>query len=81
MDGTITGRVIEKSSGNPLNTPRLALHRIGVVGETVTALAEDGRFSFSFLEAGEYSLSAYDDNLIYWHQPLSLRKTWPLRIN
>ena len=73
MDGTITGRVIEKSSGNPLNTPRLALHRIGVVGETVTALDEDGRFSFSSLEAGEYSLSAYDDNLIYWHQPLSLR--------
>ena len=72
MDGTITGRVFEKVSGDALDTPRLALHRIGVVGETPTALAEDGRFSFSSLDAGEYSLSAYDDNLVYWHQRLSL---------
>ena len=72
MKGTITGRVIYKVSGNALSTPRLALHRIGFVGETATALAEDGRFSFSSLDAGEYSLSAYDDDLVYWHQRLSL---------
>lgn len=72
MKGTIAGQVIEKASGNPLNTPRLALHRIGVVGETAAAPDDDGRFSFSSLEAGEYSLSAYDENLVYWHKRLSL---------
>ena len=72
MKGTIAGQVIEKASGNPLNTSRLALHRIGIVGETATAVDEDGRFSFSSLDAGEYSLSAYDDNLVYWHQRLSV---------
>lgn len=72
MDCAITGRVIENATGAALTTARLALHRIGVVGETSTVLDEDGRFSFSSLCAGEYSLSAYSDDFVYWHQSLTL---------
>jgi hypothetical protein len=73
MDCTIAGRVFEKTSGRALRTPRLALHRVGIVGEITTALDENGTFSFSSLSAGDYSLSAYDDNFVYWHQALTLR--------
>jgi hypothetical protein len=72
MACAITGRVTENATGAPLTTPSLALHRIGVVGEISTVLDEDGRFSFSSLPAGEYSLSAYSDDFVYWHQSLTL---------
>jgi len=72
MNCAITGRVTENATGAALTTPRLALHRIGVVGETPTVLDEDGRFSFSSLCAGEYSLSAYSDDFVYWHRSLTL---------
>jgi hypothetical protein len=72
MACAITGRVTESTTGAPLTTPSLALHRVGVVGETPTILGENGRFSFSSLCAGEYSLSAYSDEFVYWHKSLTL---------
>jgi hypothetical protein len=72
MGCKIIGRVIDKATGEPLGTPRLALHRMGVVGEIEISLDEDGTFAFSSLGAGEYSLSAYDDDFVYWHQALTL---------
>ena len=44
MACAITGRVTESTTGAPLTTPSLALHRVGVVGETPTILGENGRF-------------------------------------
>jgi hypothetical protein len=72
MEATVTGQVFEKASGTALSTPKLALHKLGAVGELATVVDQNGRFSFSSLEAGEYSLSAYDDNFVFWHQRLSL---------
>ena len=72
MDCAISGRVTEFETGTTLTSPRLALRRIGVIGETATALDEDGRFSFASLCAGEYSLSAYSNDFVYWHQSLTL---------
>jgi hypothetical protein len=72
MSCAITGRVTELETGAALTSPRLALHRIGVLGETAAVLDKDGRFSFSSLHAGEYSLSAYSEEFVYWHQSLTL---------
>ena len=72
MACAITGRVTESTTGAPLTTPSLALHRRGVVGETPMILDESGRFSFSSLCAGEYSLSAYSDEFVYWYKSLTL---------
>jgi Carboxypeptidase regulatory-like domain len=72
MACAITGRVTESTTGAPLTTPSLALHRRGVVGETPMILDESGRFSFSSLCAGEYSLSAYSDEFVYWYKSFTL---------
>jgi hypothetical protein len=73
MDCTISGRIFEKTTGKPLSEPRLALHRIGTVGELQTTPSHlEGKFSFSSIGAGKYSLSVYDENFVYWHQSLML---------
>lgn len=74
MTCAISGRVVDRSSGGTLSTPVLALHRTGVAGETTTTPDENGKFLFSSLDPGEYSLSAYDEDFVAWHQSLTLEE-------
>jgi hypothetical protein len=74
LNSSISGCVIDKVSGEPLNSPRLAIHRLGVVGETFVSIDEKGFFTFPSLEAGNYSLSAYDDAYVSWHGRITLNE-------
>jgi len=53
---TVTGKIIEKESGNPLGFATVSLHtdQNKIVGGTTTM--DDGTFQIERLEAGKYSL-------------------------
>jgi Carboxypeptidase regulatory-like domain len=60
MRGSISGCLLDGISGERLNSLRVMLYRIGVVGETRAVSDERGVFSFTDLPRGEYSLAIYD---------------------
>jgi hypothetical protein len=59
MNYSVTGCVVDETTGEPLTSPDVRLYRVGVAGETRTPLNEHGCFAFSDLPEGEYSLAFY----------------------
>lgn len=55
--GTISGKVTDASSGNPLPTAQVTL----VPGSKTIQTSDDGTFSFSGLEEGQYTVSVQKD--------------------
>src|ERR1700678_4396113 len=72
MNQSVSGCVIDETTGEPLTSPDVRLYRIGVPGETCTVLNEHGCFSFSGLHEGEYSLAFYDRNYVPRYESLTL---------
>jgi hypothetical protein len=72
MNRSVSGCVVDETTGKPLTSPDVRLYRIGVVGETCTTLNEHGRFSFSDLSEGEYSVAFYDRKFAPRYERLSL---------
>jgi hypothetical protein len=74
MDGSITGHVLDTVTGGALSTLQLHLYRHGVLGETLTAADELGRFAFRGLPSGRYSLGVYDARYAPLYRNLSLEE-------
>ncbi len=72
MTQSVTGCVVDETTGEPLTSPDVSLYRIGVVGEMCASLNEHGCFAFSDLPEGEYSLAFYDGNYVPRHERLTL---------
>jgi hypothetical protein len=72
MNQSVTGCVVDETTGEPLTSPDVRLYRIGVAGETRTPLNEHGCFAFSDLPEGEYSLAFYDRNYVPQYERLTL---------
>jgi len=60
MRGSISGCLLDPTSGDRLSSPEVMLYRIGVIGETRASIDERGFFTFADLPHGEYSLAIYD---------------------
>lgn len=74
MDGTISGYLINAPTREIVASSQLSLTRVGVRGESLTQADERGRFVFSSLPAGEYSLGVYDDRYTPLYRKLSLKE-------
>jgi hypothetical protein len=72
MNHSVTGCVVDETTGAPLTSADVRLYRIGVAGETRTSLNEHGCFAFSDLLEGEYSLAFYDRNYVPRYERLTL---------
>lgn len=75
MNQSVTGCVVDETTGEPLTSPDVRLHRIGVVGETRIPLNEHGCFAFSDLPEGEYSLAFYDKTYVPRYEHLTLTQS------
>jgi hypothetical protein len=64
MNRSVSGYVINETTGERLTSPDVRLYRTGVAGESRTMLDEHGCFSFADLSAGDYSLAFYDRNYV-----------------
>lgn len=60
MHGSISGCLLDGTTGERLSSSEVMLYRIGVRGETRAVIDERGGFSFTDLLPGEYSLAIYD---------------------
>jgi hypothetical protein len=72
MNQSVSGCVVDETTGEPLTSPDVRLYRIGVSGETCKALNEHGCFSFPDLPEGEYSLAFFDGNYVPRYERLIL---------
>jgi hypothetical protein len=72
MNQSVSGCVVDETTGATLTSPDVRLYRIGVPGETCSMLNEHGCFSFSDLPAGEYSLAFYDRSYVSRYERLTL---------
>jgi hypothetical protein len=72
MNPSVNGCIVDETTGEPLTSPEVRLHRIGVAGETCATLNEHGCFSFSDLPEGEYSLAFYDSKYAPRYESLTL---------
>jgi hypothetical protein len=64
MNQSVSGCVVDETTGEPLTSPNVRLYRIGVPGTNITVLDEHGCFSFADLSAGDYSLTFYDSKYV-----------------
>jgi hypothetical protein len=71
MNRSVSGCVVDETTGEPLTSPDVRLYRIGVVGETRTMLDEHGCFSFADLSEGDYSLAFYDTKYVPRYERLT----------
>jgi Carboxypeptidase regulatory-like domain len=78
LNQSVSGCVVDETTGEPLTSPDVRLYRIGVPGETVTVLDEYGCFSFADLSAGDYSLAFYDSKYAPRYERLTLAEDEPL---
>jgi hypothetical protein len=74
MDGTISGYLINAVTCEIATLSQLSLTRVGVLGESLTQADEYGRFAFTALPAGEYSLGVYDNRYAPLYRKLSLKE-------
>lgn len=58
--GSISGCLLDGTTGERFSSSEVMLYRIGVRGETRSVIDEGGGFSFTDLLPGEYSLAIYD---------------------
>jgi hypothetical protein len=72
MNRSVSGCVVDETTGNPLTSPDVWLYRIGVAGETRTTLDEHGCFSFADLSEGDYCLAFYDTKYVPRYERLTL---------
>jgi len=75
MNRSVSGCVVDETTGEPLTSPDVRLYRIGVAGETCTTLNEHGCFSFSELPEGEYSLAFYDKKYVRRYERLTFNES------
>jgi Carboxypeptidase regulatory-like domain len=68
MGRSIIVHVLDQTTGERLTLPDVRLHRIGVVGESRAESDKDGRFSFTDLSSGEYSLAVYHPRYAPHHE-------------
>ncbi len=78
MNRSVSGCVVDETTGEPLTSPDVKLYRIGVPGEAVTVLDEHGCFSFADVSAGDYSLAFYDSKYVPRYERLTLAEGEPL---
>jgi hypothetical protein len=78
MNQSVSGCVVDETTGEPLTSPDVRLYRKGVLGETITVLDEHGCFSFADLSAGDYSLGCYDSKYVSRYERLTLAEGKPL---
>ena len=78
MKGSLSGCVTAETTGEPLTSPEVRLHRIGVAGETMTVLDKHGCFSFDDLPEGDYSLAVYDAKYVARYERLTVAEGVPL---
>lgn len=71
-NGSISGWLVDKSTGERLVSPDVRLYHIGVPGEIVGEVDKRGTFSFAGLAEGEYSLGIYDDKFVRHHERMEL---------
>lgn len=75
MSQSITGCVVDETTGEPLTSSDVWLYRIGVVGETRIPLNEHGCFTIPDLPEGEYSLAFCDKNHVPQYEHLTLAQS------
>jgi hypothetical protein len=78
MKGSVSGCVIDETTGEPLTSPDVRLYRIGVPGETLTVLDKHGCFSLDDLPEGDYSLAFYDAKYVPRYERLTVAEGGPL---
>jgi Carboxypeptidase regulatory-like domain len=78
MKGSVSGCVIDETTGEPISSPEVKLYRIGVPGVTPTVLDEHGCFSFAELREGDYSLAFYDSKYVPRYERLTLAEGKPV---
>ncbi len=78
MNRSVSGCVVDETTGDPLTSPDVWLYRIGVAGGTRTMLDEHGCFSFADLSEGDYSLAFYDKKYVPRYERLTLCEGEPL---
>jgi hypothetical protein len=78
MNQSVSGCVVDETSGEPLTSPEVRLYRIGVPGETRTLLDQQGCFSFDDLSEGNYSIAFYDTKYVPRYERLTLAEGEPL---
>ncbi len=61
MNGKISGHLIDAVTGKIASSSKLSLTCYGVLGESFTEADQRGRFLFTSLPAGRYSLGVHDD--------------------
>jgi hypothetical protein len=61
MNGTISGHLIDVTTGEIASSSEISLVRAGVLGESFTQADRHGRFAFSSLPSGKYCLGIHDD--------------------
>ena len=74
MNGTISGYLIDAMTGEIASSSELSLTRDGVVGESLTRADELGRFAFTSLPSGEYSLGVHDNRYAPLYRDLILEE-------
>jgi hypothetical protein len=78
MNQSVSGCVVDETTGEPLTSPDVRLYRIGVPGTNITVLDEHGCFSFADLSAGDYTLTFYDSEYVPRYERLTLVGGEPL---
>ena len=78
MKQSVSGCVVDETTGEPLTSPDIALYRTGIPGKTRTILDKHGCFSFADLSEGDYSLAFYDTKYVTRYERFTLADGKPL---
>jgi hypothetical protein len=74
MNGTISGYLMNVVTREIITSSQLGLTQNHVLGESLIQADEHGRFAFSSLSPGEYSLGVYDNRYAPLYRKLSLQE-------
>jgi hypothetical protein len=74
MNGTISGYLIDAVTGEITSSSELSLNRDGVLGESLTRADGRGRFAFTSLPSGKYSLGVHDNRYAPLYRNLILEE-------
>jgi hypothetical protein len=74
MNGTISGYLIDAITGEIASSSELGLTRPDVLGESLTRADGRGRFAFTSLPSGKYSLGVYDNRYAPFYRELILEE-------